>query len=369
MERILLAAVVLCLGCASLAAQSDRGDLPPRPIGRDERGEREPFPPPPREAADDGLFPAILTPSTRGPGTWPLVNSEDRDDNRAPQYRVWWYPERNVRRTATHLGFLEHLLEVPFPIVLSDPVILAGSFRLRNLNFQTNAVLPDSQRPFPANLWDVSLGFAFLYKFQDGSTFGFLPRVGSPSDRPFSNAQVYNFTAIAFYRTPAFLEGDFWNFGLFYFPNSQIPFPFPGLSYEYKPNDDLLIRIGIPFSLMWRPLPSWKVKLDYRPLTQITSRLSYEVREGFVLYGGFDWDNQGYFLKDRRERRDLFFRQEKRILGGVRADIAERLTLDISGGYAFDRNFGSGRNALNLRYDKIDIASGGFLSAWLLIPF
>lgn len=348
-------ALILMLVMANRAFAQD--DLPPR-----------------RPIAPDPLFDFSDPNDDPQPRRWPQPYALTRNDDRAPRYRAWWYPERPVRGQPTTLGFVRQELDVPFPILLEDRDILAGSFQIKNMLFQTQAVLPDSglldtERRFPSNLWDINIGVAYIHRFDNGWSAGIIPRFGSPSDKPFNSLREMSISAIGFVRVPAAYEGDFWNFSLFYQPNGQVPFPLPGISYDWNPDEDLKMSIGIPFSIMWRPALDWRVDFSYRPLTQITSRVSWEARPGFRIYGGFDWDSEGYFLTGRPERRDRFFVQEKRIIGGVRFDIAERLSLDLSGGYAFDRSFGAGRNPLHYKYDRVDVASGGFLSAWLLIPF
>ena len=339
-----------------VAATVGAQELPPRESPRD---------PPP-----DPLFPDPLPRPTREPGSWPQGPGISRDDNRAPRYRVWWYPEQAAKDRGQDLGYVVQSLDVPIPIVLEKADILAASVQVKNLHFQTNGLtLPDSGRPFPRNLWDLNVSLAYIHRFDDGVSVGVIPKFGSPSDRPFSGFDSLNFGLVGFVRVPAAAQGDYWNFGVIYSPNSILPFPIPGLSYEYNPDPDLRLSLGIPFSVLWRFADDWRFEFNYRPITLIHSQVTWEPRDGFQVYGGFDWDNDGYYLRDRPERRDLFFRQEKRLFGGVRLDVASRVTLDLSGGYAFDRNFGVGRSALNYKSDRVDVAPGGYLSAWLLIPF
>jgi hypothetical protein len=345
--------LVLIMGMGSLRAEDD--DLPPR----------EPL----RELPRDPLFPERPKPASREPGTWPQVPGALRDDARAPRYRVWWYPKEQVRNSPSELQIVTQQLDVPFPISVDSEDILAGSFQIKNSNFKTQAKLPTTGNPFPRNLWNIGLTLAYIHRFEDGTSLGVIPQFGSPSDKPFHSGREYNYGFLGFVRTPAYEPGDFWNFGVFYSANSQIPFPIPGIAYEFNPNPDVRISLGIPLSAMIRFDDQWRFDFTYRPVTLIHSQLTYEPRPGFQIYGGYDWDNEGYYLTGRQERRDTFFRQEMRLFGGVRVDIAERISLDLSGGYAFQRNFGSGRTSLDYKYDRVDVQAGGFLSAWLLIPF
>jgi hypothetical protein len=342
------------LGLLATCGVSDAQELPPR---------TRPSPIPP-----DPLFPDPLPASTREPGTWPQGPGISRDDNRAPRYRVWNYEDRRIREGGD-LGLLTQQLDVPFPILLNDRDILAGSFQLRHTYGRTAATLPDTGRPFPRQLWDINVSLAYVHRFEDGVSVGIIPKFGSPSDKPFSSFDTLYAGVVGFVRIPAAYPGDYWNFGVIYSPNSILPYPIPGVSYEFNPDPDLRVGLGVPFSVLWRFAPDWRVEFNYRPITLIHSQVTYEPRNGFQVYGGFDWDNEGYYTRGRLQSRDLFFRDEKRIFGGVRVDVAERVSLDLSGGYAFDRTFGEGRSSLSLNYDKIHVAAGGYLSAWLLIPF
>jgi len=56
---------------------------------------------------------------------------------------------------------------------------------------------------------------------------------------------------------------------------------------------------------------------------------------------------------------------EQRLIGGVRWDVWRHAALDLSGGYAFDRHYGEGRNQGSSLHDRVDIAPGGFFGASL----
>ena len=366
------------------------GELPPP--------ERFPFPPPtmdlqlgeplpPRGAGNDPLFaPAPRPDSNPAPGgeflepppyqntleggpDWPRRAGPIRDDEFSPRYRFLYFPDRQVRFQPTQLSQARHEVDIPVPILLEQSDLLGLSLRGKNIRTYTRAILPDSGRLYPKSLWEFSIGLGYLHRFDNGWSAGVLPRLGTISDRPFESTRDLNFSLVAFVRAPAALQGDFWTASLFYFPNSTLPFPFPGLAYEWNPDPTLQVSIGIPLSVRWQFAPDWQFDFAYRPVTQINSRLSYTVRQGFKLYGAFDWDPEGYYLSGRPDRRNLFFIQEKRLSGGVRVDVAPRLTFDFAGGLAFDRNSGVGRNSVDYRFDRVDVSRGGFISAWLLLNF
>ena len=65
----------------------------------------------------------------------------------------------------------------------------------------------------------------------------------------------------------------------------------------------------------------------------------------------------------------MFFFYEKRLVVGTRIDIGERCALDLSGGHAFDRSFGSGHSPINFTANHLTIDSGAFISGWFMAFF
>ena len=347
--------------------------------------------PPPTRVRPDPLFPEVeppqplrpppLFPNDGGdplPGRLPspkrepdslLGDRRDRDDDYSAYYRIWWFPERDIRGQNAQLSSVRQELNVPIPIFLEKTDLFGATVRVRDRHTNTDAILPDTGNPYPSNLWDVSFGLGYVHRFDNGVSAGILPRVGSASDKPFQSTRELNFSAVGFVRVPAYYKNDYWNFSLFYFPNSQIRFPIPGVAYEYNPNPSFKASIGIPLSVRWRFAERWQFDFGYRPITQVTTRVTYEPLTNLRLYGGFEWDTDGYYLAGRPDRLDSFYLQEKRLPIGARFNVTDNISIDLSGGYAFDRRQGVGRNPLSYRYDRVNIQSGGYISAWVLLGF
>jgi hypothetical protein len=322
---------------------------------------------------DGGLFPADDD-RPPPPPPWqrrPRLDrpSAFRPDDAAPQYSVRWTTPQPVDRQPTTLGSIRQEFATPIPVLRdADDLFLLG-LRVRNVSFQTRAVLPDSGRVFPRQLWDLTTGFTYVRQLDRDVSAGVLVRGGSASDQPFAGTKEMYVGGAAFVRFPAAVEPDYWQLSLSYFPTAVLPYPIPGVVYEFNPDPDFRLGVGVPFSLFWRPLPRLTFDANYLPLTQVTTRLTLDPRPGFRVFAGFDWQSDGYFLTNRPERRDLFIVDEKRVLGGVRFTAVGRVTLDLSGGWAFDRRFGMGRSAVDLRYDRVNAAGGGFLAGAVLVFF
>lgn len=57
------------------------------------------------------------------------------------------------------------------------------------------------------------------------------------------------------------------------------------------------------------------------------------------FFTSLEWNQSSFLLKDRPDKKDRLFYDEKRASIGVRAALKEKLKLDLRGGYAFDRSF------------------------------
>lgn len=345
----LRAGLLLCLAAA----------LPPGFAFCQEAGE-----PPPAPPADPAPPPRQPEPAG-GPGGLDLMGGRGG----APGYSATWYPSRRVAGQPADLGFVRQGLTAGAPLWRDggDTLLLTAS--VRNTHFFADAVLPDTRRPFPANLWNVSLGLGYTHQFENGWSAGAMTSVGSPSDRPFHSIDEMNATLIAHLRVPAHEGRDAWLFSLMYSPAGNLNFPIPGLAYAWRPSESFQANIGLPFSLTWRPAEDLTLNMSYVPLTNVNARATYRLADGLHLYGGYEFLNESYFLADRANRTDRFMVFEQRLVGGVRWDVWRHAALDVNAGYSFGRELGEGRNQGSSLRDKVDVAPGAFVGASLRVRF
>lgn len=286
-----------------------------------------------------------------------------------PGYKATWYPSRPVSNSAADLGLVRQNLSGAIPIYKEegDTVLLMAG--VRNTLFFTDAILPDTQRPFPNELWNINVGLMHKHKFDNGWSGGLSATFGSASDKPFHSIREMNVGFFGFLQIPARNERDSWMFSLMYSPVGNLTFPIPGIAYSWKPSDDLHVNIGLPFSVMWKPVEDLTLTFSYIPITNVNARATYRVTNGLNIYGGFEWLNEAYFLADRAEQRERFLAFEKRLIGGVRWNIWTHAVLDLNTGYAFDRYYGEGQNQISNLHDRIDISPGAFIGASLLVKW
>jgi hypothetical protein len=308
----------------------------------------EPPPPPPKGEGGPGFL---------GPGSGP------------PGYSATWYPNRPAGNAGGDLGFVRQSLTLGAPLWIAGEHRVFGSASVRNNTYFTDVILPDSNRPFPSELWNVSMGLTYSHTFANGWTSAASVNVGSASDKPFNSFDEMNFGFLGFLRIPVRQERDAWMFSLMYSPTSNLNFPIPGVAYNWVPNETFRATIGIPFLVAWTPTPDWSVNLSYFPVTNLSAIASYRIIEGVKLRGGFEWLYEAYFLADRETYDDRFMGFEKRLIGGVRWDVFRKASLDVNAGYAFDRVYGIGQNQLGNLQDEVDVAPGAFLGASFLMRF
>jgi len=285
----------------------------------------------------------------------------------APGYKVTWYPTTSVTNGAGDLGLVRQSLSGAFPLWRNDGdmVMLMGG--LRNTLFSTDAILPDSLLPFPSELWNISLGVMYMHQFDNGWSSGVSTNFGSASDKPFHSIEEMNVGFFGFLRVPARNDRDAWTFSLMYSPVGNLTFPIPGVSYFWRPTDELDVSIGLPFSINWRPIEGLALTASYIPITNVNARATYQLFQGLSVYSGFEWLNEAYFLADRTEEKERFLAFEKRLVTGVQWDIWTHAALDINAGYAFDRYYGQGENQISDLEDRVNIRAGAFLGANLLL--
>lgn len=277
-------------------------------------------------------------------------------------YDAAWYPDRPVSGQNADLGFSLHRVRLLAPIAQSDRFEWAAVGGLKVLPIDTHAILPDSRREFPDQLWDVDLGTAARWKLDNGWIVGGDLVAGSASDRPFAGIDEMSFQADALLRVP-WRESLAWIFLLNYSNNREFAphIPLPAVTLAYEPGPHLQILAGVPYtSIRWSPASALEIFASYSIVRTVRTRVSYRILSPLSVYAGFDWDNQRFFRHDRTDEDARLSYYEKRIGGGIRWDITQSVFVDAGGGYAFDRFWFEGEDYSDRNVNRIDLANGPF---------
>lgn len=275
-------------------------------------------------------------------------------------YRVTLFPDQPVVGQPAELGMVQQDFSLSAPLRQSAADEWAASVRIRNQEFATGAVLPDTGDPFPDALWNVRIGTSYRHRFDSGWIGALTVTVGSPSDRPFASAAELDVSATTVLRVPS-RDRDAWIFFLNYGNNREfLPhIPIPGFGYSYQPSDQLTAVVTTGFvSLEYRPVEKLTLTASYVAVRTVDVRATYQIFRPVRLWVGFDWTNERYLRAGRLDRDDRLFYYEKRVRAGAIIGLARQLFVDITVGYSFDRFYFEGEDYGDR--NRIDVEDGPF---------
>lgn len=285
-----------------------------------------------------------------------------------PGYFLQYQPLAQVDGQSTELGFIRQQLRLGAPIYRDDvnSVILSGG--VQNHLFQGSAVFPDSGRAFPESLWNVRLNTMYMRKLEDGWMLGLMGGVTIASDEPFTQSRDVNANVMAFLRVPQ-SDTSAWLFSVFYAPMSELRFPVPGIAYQWQPDEQWSLNLGIPFSVTYRPVKDWTLEANWMPVRNFRTQAMYQMTEKVSLFARWQWINESWFLDDRSDWRERLFYYEMSLTGGVRYQLFDRVFAEFGAGYAFNRFYFNGRNFDDRNYDRVNLGSGLVINAGLSLRF
>ena len=274
---------------------------------------------------------------------------------------TFWAPPQQVANQPTSLGINEQHMDLAFPLTMpieGSNNIWLGIGKFQRMELDTAAILPDSNRPAPTQLWNFAAGTMNIRKFSGDRTAGAMVLVGSASDHPFATGREITVTALGFYHTPARNPRDSWNFSVFYSPVGQIPYPLPGVAYVWRPNPYFTANIGLPMSFSYRPTDTLSITASYTPLTTFNLLVRQQLGYKFGLYGGYQVTNNGYFLSERTTYGERFYVFDQRVGIGIDRPLGRGFIIDLSGAYLFDRQLFQATTFAGERTDQINIDPG-----------
>jgi hypothetical protein len=278
-----------------------------------------------------------------------------------PGYAALWVPQQKVDGTNQQLGTLRQDLNLGFPLWIDGPDRLMLTGGIASLNFLGDRFqLKDSMRTLPDQFWNIRLGLMYMHRFENGWQGMFMANIGSASDQPFQSTREMQLSTIGSLRVPSG-ERNAWLFSVMYSPTNELRFPIPGVAFQWNPSDAFQMSLGIPFSFRWKPTPDTYWQASYMPLRNINTEFGWKIHDGPVtVFGGFSWANESYFLADRIDSQERLFLYSKNLGGGLKYQLLQRLQLELSGGYAFDRFLFTGNRYQDNSNDRLGLGSGPF---------
>jgi hypothetical protein len=361
-----LAALLLALPASALA----QGVPPaPPPVAQPPAAVAPPIdqpPPPPPLTPWPPPQPAPAAPPADGPmsspfGAAPWATPVVGHVPYAAGYRLTWLPDESVSGQAARFGIVENDAFVRFPIWQTETDEVSGNVRVQAEAIHTGAILPNTDQPFPDQLWDVRLGAGYRHLFENGWIFGANVSFGSASNEPFHGINELTVGLNTSLRIPSG-EHNAWLFSLSYSPTGELSFPIPGVAYVWVPNDELRMNIGLPFMIWYRPTEDWTLEASYMLLTTVHARATYRVCAPLRVYAGFDWTNESWFIVPRPDDKDRLFYYEQRLSVGAVTNIGRTFLLDVSTGYVFNRMYFEGHSYSDRNFNRVDVDAAPLLS-------
>jgi hypothetical protein len=352
--------LLLALAARGQTTPASSPDMP-APVAPPEMQEVPPAPPPANQGSSGYEADAGALLSGRGG----FGGFASPDVGRLPfrvDYHITWFPDEEVKSQAANLGFVREDFSLVVPLWQNPCDEWSASLHVRNELYHTNAVFPQSGQPFPEDLWAIHLATTYRHLFDNGWIAGGTLSIGSASDQPFHSINEMTAGVSAFLRVPQG-EHNAWLFSLSYSSNSELPIPIPGVAFVWQPSDQFHATIGLPFQIMYRPVDDLTLDFSYMLLTSIHARATYRLSPRVRIYAGYDWNNESYLPVDRPNENDRLFYYDQHLTTGVQIAVCRNASVDLSGGYAFDRYYFEGHSLSDSNHNRIDVEDTLFLSA------
>ncbi|HEY0981528.1 hypothetical protein, partial [Schlesneria sp.] len=119
-----------------------------------------------------------------------------------PQAGGSWYPEQNTDQPGTTLSMLRTDLQGAVPVYSkgANTFLLTGDVETTHVN--TNAILPNTMRQFPQDLFNIAIGGNYYRQFEGGNIGGIVFDVGTATDKPFQSSRDALVSGTAFLLMP-----------------------------------------------------------------------------------------------------------------------------------------------------------------------
>ncbi len=275
----------------------------------------------------------------------------------------------DVGGQTAQMHMVRHGFRVRAPVFQNERDEWSVTLRAKALDIDTDARIPGTCTPFPDHLWDIGAGVTYRHRFDNDWIAGADLSITSPSDQPYNSVDEVNVRATAFARIPHG-ESNAWLLYLNYSNAREFApgIPLPGFGYQFEATDSLRGLVGLPVTaLHWEPIERLTLEGRYFVPRTVFTRISYRVLDEVRLYAGYEWDSEHYFRHDRRDNNYRLSYYEQRVVGGVRVEFNEHVTVDLLGGFAFERFWFEGENYGDRDRHRLNLDDGPLLRLQLAV--
>lgn len=280
--------------------------------------------------------------------------------------------QESVSGQNTDLSYVQYGYDLFVPLRQNEQFESAFTSGVQVMDLATRAGLMDAGVALPDHLWDIDFGGHIRKRLDNGMIAGGLFSVGSASDKPFDSFKETNINATGVLQIPT---GEHYNqhiLFLNYASNREFlsHVPLPGYAYMLNAAEKKYILFGLPFSgFQWALTEQLTAEASYFIPRTVHAKLSYALTDGLTLYSGFDWQSQRWFRAGRDDDDERISFYEKRAGVGLAWAMVKNCTLDLQGGYGFDRFFFEGEDYDDRGKSRISLSDGAFLGAKIRFKF
>lgn len=295
----------------------------------------------------------------------PLLGQAAGPHKTSISYKVQWHPRQDLDQQDTTLDLVEHSFSFSTPIFQKPGDALGVSFKLRLLDIQTEAVWPDTGGEVPERLWIGGVSANYQHHLSNGWMTGINFGWSLSGDKAILADGQDRFGGTYFLTIPS-NKKNMWFFYLNYDTGREFlnRVPLPGVAYLHQTSEKVKLLIGLPFfGLEWKISDDIRMQLIYFPLRNINLNLRYTFNKRMAVDLSAAWKSDRYFRADRLEDEDRIIFYDKTISLSWNVTVVEGLTLQVNGGYAFDRFFFEGRNWEDRHFNRLDLQNGFFFGA------
>lgn len=190
----------------------------------------------------------------------------------------------------------------------------------------------------PGALSDISVSASYRQFFNDDWLAVGNLSVGSASNRLFDSFDEVYIRGNAFLGIPH-LEYTAWLFYLNVDTWREWPV-LPGVGYQFPMGRRVLGVVGIPIIGFGGEFTNkLSAEAYYIPVENAHVRLTYAPTERLKTFVAFDWESKTWRRVEREDDDDELELEQKLIKLGGEFALTEAWSLEVNGGYAFDRSF------------------------------
>ena len=122
------------------------------------------------------------------------------------------------------------------------------------------------------------------------------------------------------------------------------------------------MNIGLPFSMMYRPIDRLTLEASYMPIHTIHAKAKYKLADWLRAFAAYDWANDSYALADRVDVNQRFYMYDQRLAAGLESKIGEHCFAELAAGLIFDRYSFEGKQWDTTQFNRVSFGNGPFVT-------